>query len=123
MPARILVVDDSAFMRKMLIEVLADTGCEIVGEAADGEQAVAMYAELGPDVVTLDIIMPKMRGLEALKAIRDQDPHAKVIVISTVEQRGTLMKALKHGATDYIVKPFEKDRVVEAIERAFDRPR
>jgi two-component system chemotaxis response regulator CheY len=114
---RVLVVDDAAFMRHMIKGILTNMGCEVVGEAADGEEACAKYIELKPDMVTMDLIMPKKGGLEALKDIRAGDPNAKVVVISAVDQRQPLMDALKHGAADYVVKPFEKDRVQEAIKR------
>lgn len=118
MPTRVLIVDDSSFMRHILSGILAKMGCEIAGEAADGDEALTKYRELKPDVVTLDLIMPKKGGLEALQDIRAHDPQAKVVVVSAVEQRRPLIEALKHGAVDYVVKPFENERVEEAIERA-----
>jgi two-component system chemotaxis response regulator CheY len=117
MPTKILVVDDAAFMRHLIKNILIGMGCEIVGEAGDGDEACIKYQELRPDIVTLDLIMPKKGGIEALKEIRAADPQAKVVVISAIEQRQPLMEALKHGAADYVVKPFEKDRVAEAIGR------
>ncbi len=117
MSTRVLIVDDAAFMRHMIKCILTGMGTEIVGEAADGEQACQMYEELHPDLVTLDLVMPKKGGLETLKDIRDKDPSAKVVVISAIDQRQPLMDALKMGAVDYVVKPFEKDRVEEAINR------
>ncbi len=118
MATRVLIVDDSAFMRKRLKEAVAELDCEVVGEAADGEDALAKYRELSPDVVTLDLIMPKKGGLEALQDIRKLDPEAKVIVITAVEQRKSLIEALACGAIDYVVKPFEEDRVADALRRA-----
>lgn len=117
MPTKVLVVDDAAFMRHMIKGILAEIGCEIVAEAVDGEDACEKYAAIKPDLVTLDLIMPKKGGLEALKEIRAKDPTAKVVIISAIDQRQPLMEALKHGAADYVVKPFEKDRVQEAISR------
>lgn len=117
MSLRILVVDDAAFMRFLIKGILTDLGHQVVGEAADGEQACTMYDQLNPDLVTLDLIMPKKTGMEALRDIRGSHPNAKVIVISAVEQRQPLMDALKLGAVDYLVKPFEKDRVAEALTR------
>lgn len=114
---RVLIVDDAAFMRHMIKGILISIGCEVVGEAGDGEEACAKYKELKPDMVTMDLIMPKKGGLDALKDIRAGDPNAKVIVISAIDQRQPLMEALKFGASDYVVKPFEKDRVEEAIKR------
>lgn len=117
MATRVLVVDDAVFMRHMIKGILKGMGCEIVGEAADGVEACAKYQELKPDMVTMDLIMPNKDGLDALKEIRRQDPNAKVVVISAIDQRQPLMDALKQGAVDYVVKPFEKDRVEEAVGR------
>lgn len=117
MSTRVLVVDDAKFMRHMIKNILVGMGCEIVGEACDGEEAFSMFEELKPDVVTLDIVMPKSSGIDALRAIRTSDPSAKVIMISAIDQREPLMEALKLGAADYVVKPFEKERVEEAMQR------
>lgn len=117
MATRVLVVDDARFMRHMLKGILTGLGCEIVGEACDGTEACVKYKELHPDVVTMDIVMPKLTGIEALKQIRAEDPKAKVVMISAIDQREPLMEALKLGAVDYVVKPFEKDRVQEALHR------
>ncbi|MCZ6699752.1 MAG: response regulator [Planctomycetota bacterium] len=117
MSTRILIVDDAAFMRHMIKNILKDMGAEVVGEAADGNEACEKYDELKPDLVTMDLIMPKKGGLDALKDIREKDPDAKVIVISAIDQRQPLMDALKLGASDYVVKPFDKDRVEDAINR------
>jgi two-component system chemotaxis response regulator CheY len=92
-------------------------GCDLAGEAAAGDDGCAKYLELKPDLVTVDLILPKKGGLDALRDIRAADPKAKVVVISAIEQRQPLMQALKLGAADYVVKPFEKDRVEEAISR------
>ncbi len=117
MSSRVLVVDDAIFMRHMIKGILTELGHEIVGEASDGDEACDRYTELKPDLVTMDLVMPKMGGLDALKKIREGDGNAKVIVISALDQRQPLMDALKHGAADYVVKPFEKQRVEEAINR------
>lgn len=117
MSTRVLVVDDATFMRHMIKNILTEMGCEVVAEAVNGEEACAKYDEIKPDLVTMDLIMPKKGGLEALKDIRENDPEAKIVVISAIDQRQPLMDALKHGAADYVVKPFEKDRVQEAISR------
>ncbi len=117
MSSRILVVDDAVFMRHLIKNILTGMGHEIVGEAADGNEACEKYDELKPDLVTLDLVMPNKGGLDALKDIRQKDPKAKVVVISAIDQRQPLMDALKLGAADYVVKPFEKDRVQEAIGR------
>ena len=117
MPMRIMVVDDSAFMRGMVVEALDGLDCRVVGEAADGEEAVTRYKELHPDIVTLDLIMPVKSGLDALQEIREFDPQAKIVVVTAIEQRKPLLEALRLGAIDYVVKPFEKERIEEAIER------
>lgn len=117
MATRVLVVDDAKFMRHMLKNILVGMGCEVVGEAGDGKEACKMYGELSPDVVTMDIVMPEVSGIEALKQIRSSDPNAKVVMISAIDQREPLMEALKLGAADYVVKPFEKERVEEAMQR------
>jgi len=104
-------------MRHMIKNILVGLGYEIVGEACDGREATKMYRELSPDLVTMDIVMPNLGGIEALKEIRAEDPKAKVVMISALDQREPLMEALKLGAVDYVVKPFEKERVAEAIAR------
>ena len=118
MAARILVVDDAQFMRHLLKKLLTEAGFEIAGEAADGEEAVAKYEELRPDLVTMDVVMPALDGLGALARIRDLDPDAKVIMVSAVDQRESLLEAVRSGATDYVVKPFDAKRVAAAVHRA-----
>lgn len=117
MATRVLVVDDAKFMRHMIKSILVGMGWQVVGEAGDGNEAYEMYKELRPDVVTMDIVMPNVGGIEALKRIRDEDAAAKVVMISAIDQREPLMEALKLGAVDYVVKPFEKERVEEALHR------
>lgn len=117
MSTRVLIVDDAKFMRHMIKTILTDIGFEVVGEAADGLEACTMYQELTPDVVTMDLVMPNLGGIDALKQIRAADPQAKVVMISAIDQREPLMEALKLGAADYVVKPFEKARVREAMQR------
>lgn len=117
MATRVLVVDDAKFMRHMIKNLLSELGCEVIGEASDGEEACSKYDELSPDVVTMDVVMPNVGGIEALKRIRDKHDTAKIVMITAIDQREPLMEALKAGAVDYIVKPFEKDRVKEAMQR------
>lgn len=117
MATRVLVVDDAKFMRHLIKNILVEIGCEVVGEATDGKEALEKYKELSPDVVTMDIVMPNVSGIDALKDIRASDPNAKVVMISAIDQREPLMEALKLGAVDYVVKPFEKDRVAQAMQR------
>lgn len=117
MAKRILIVDDAAFMRMMIKDILTKNGFEVVGEAADGAQAVEKYNELQPDLVTMDITMPEMDGIEAVKQIKAVNPGAKVIMCSAMGQQSMVMDAIKAGASDFIVKPFQADRVLEAVKK------
>jgi two-component system, chemotaxis family, chemotaxis protein CheY len=116
--ARVLVVDDAAFMRKMLTDVLGKAGHEVVGEAGNGVEAVAQFQALRPDIMTLDITMPEKDGLTALKEILSVEPAAKVVMCSALGQESKVLEAIKAGAKDFVVKPFQPPRVVEAIEKA-----
>jgi two-component system chemotaxis response regulator CheY len=116
--ARVLVVDDAAFMRKMVSDALSGGGHEIVGEAANGDEAVQRFQELRPDVMTLDITMPEKDGLAALKEIIAVDPGAKVVMCSALGQESKVLESIKLGAKDFVVKPFQPDRVLSAIEKA-----
>lgn len=118
MAHKILVVDDAMFMRTMIKNLLkGHTQFEVVGEAENGRDAVQKYKELHPDIVTLDITMPEMDGLEALKEIIKIDPSAKVVICSAMGQQGMVLDAIKNGAKDFIVKPFQADRVIEALTK------
>ncbi|QOY34479.1 response regulator [Anaerobacillus alkaliphilus] len=117
MANRILIVDDAAFMRMMIKDILSKNGFEIAGEANDGAQAVEKYKELSPDLVTMDITMPEMDGITALKEIKKFDPNAKVIMCSAMGQQAMVIDAIQAGAKDFIVKPFQADRVIEAIKK------
>jgi len=116
--ARVLVVDDAAFMRKMVTDALSGGGHEIVGEAANGAEAVQRFQELRPDVMTLDITMPEKDGLSALKEIIAVDPGAKVVMCSALGQESKVLESIKLGAKDFVVKPFQADRVLSAIDKA-----
>jgi two-component system chemotaxis response regulator CheY len=116
--ARVLVVDDAAFMRKMVTDALSGGGHEIVGEAANGDEAVQRFQELRPDVMTLDITMPEKDGLAALKEIIAVDPGAKVVMCSALGQESKVLESIKLGAKDFVVKPFQADRVLSAIDKA-----
>jgi len=118
MSKKILIVDDAAFMRMMIKDILTKNGYEIVGEASDGIQAVEKYLELHPDLVTMDITMPEMDGITALKKIKEIDPNAVVIMCSAMGQQAMVIDAIQAGAKDFIVKPFQADRVIEAIKKA-----
>ncbi|RDI47447.1 response regulator [Falsibacillus pallidus] len=114
---RILIVDDAAFMRMMVKDILTKNGFEVVAEAADGSQAVEKYKELKPDLVTMDITMPEMDGITALKEIKKIDGNAKIIMCSAMGQQAMVIDAIQAGAKDFIVKPFQADRVIEAIQK------
>jgi len=115
--AKIMVVDDSRIFRKMLRTVFAEYNHEIVGEAGNGQEALELLESVEPDVITLDITMPVMDGIEALKAIKEKYPTVKVVMVSAAGQKTKVMEALKAGATDFIQKPFEPDDVVSVISK------
>ncbi|MDF1510715.1 response regulator [Robertmurraya sp. DFI.2.37] len=115
--ARILIVDDAKFMRLTLSNILTKANHEIVGEGENGRDAVELYRQLTPDLVTLDITMPEMSGLDAMKEIRKEFPHAKVIMCSAMGQQKMVVESIEAGAKDFIVKPFDEGRVVEAVNR------
>lgn len=114
----VLIADDAAFMRMMIKNILTDAGYDIVGEAENGAIAVTKYRELKPDLTTMDITMPEMDGLAALKAIRGEDPSARVVMCSAMGQQSMVIESIQAGARDFIVKPFQPDRVLEAIQKA-----
>ena len=114
---RVLIVDDAAFMRMMIKDILEKNGFEVVGEASNGLKAVELYKKESPDVVTMDITMPEMDGIEAVKAIKAFDAGAKIIMCSAMGQQTMVMDAIRAGARDFIVKPFQPDRVLEAIRK------
>ncbi|ABB13680.1 response regulator [Carboxydothermus hydrogenoformans] len=121
MSARVLIVDDAAFMRMMIKNILVKNGYEVVGEAENGAQAVEMYKELKPDVVTMDITMPEMDGIQAVREIKKIDPNAKIIMCSAMGQQALVMEAIQAGAIDFIVKPFQQDRILQAFEKTLKR--
>ena len=118
MSKTVLIVDDTAFMRKMLGDMLKKNGYEVVGEAANGVEAVEKYQELNPDIVTMDITMPEKNGIEALTDIVAINADATVIMCSAMGQQNMVQQALEAGAKDFIVKPFKPDRVLEAFTKA-----
>lgn len=118
MSKSILVVDDAAFMRLMLRDILTQNGYEVVGEAANGGDAVSLYKKLKADLVTMDITMPDMDGITAIKKIREFDPNARVIVCSAMGQQAMVLEAIQSGAKDFIVKPFDAERVIDAVQKA-----
>jgi len=115
---RLLVVDDALFMRKMICGVATEAGWEVVAEASNGAEAVALYQQYRPDLVTMDLVMPVMGGLEALRQIRAVDPRAQVVVVTALDQKQSLMDSIRDGAIDFIVKPFERQRVLALLAKA-----
>jgi two-component system chemotaxis response regulator CheY len=116
--ARVLIVDDAAFMRKMLSDALSSGGHEVVGEASNGNEAVQRFQELRPELTTLDITMPEKDGLQALREILSYDPTARVVMCSALGQESKVLESIKAGAKDFVVKPFEAGRVLEAVGKA-----
>lgn len=116
MATRVLVVDDAVFMRTVLKKMLEEEGYDVCGEAGNGIDAIKQAKELQPDVVTLDITMPEMDGVTALPQIIEASPNSKVIMCSAMGQQPMVVDAIKSGAKDFIVKPFQKARVMQAIE-------
>ena len=117
MAKNILVVDDAAFMRMMIKDILTKNGYNVAGEAENGAKAVEKYNELKPDLVLMDITMPEMDGIEALKRIKSNDPTATVIMCSAMGQQAMVIESIQAGAKDFIVKPFQADRVLEAVKK------
>jgi len=117
MGSKILVVDDSAFMRRIVKNILTRNGFNEIVEARDGLEAIEVFRRVSPDMVLLDIIMPEMGGVEALGRIMDIDGDAEVVMLTTVDQEEMRDECLRLGAVDYIVKPFEEERVVEVLHR------
>ena len=122
MAKKILLVDDAAFMRKMIRETLSKNGYTELFEAVDGADAVEKFGEIGPDLVIMDITMPNMDGLEALKAIRAKDGSANVVMCSAMGQESMVMDAVRSGAKDFIVKPFKPDRVLKTVASILGAP-
>jgi two-component system chemotaxis response regulator CheY len=114
----ILIVDDAAFMRMMIKDILSKNGYTIAGEAENGKIAVDKYSETKPDLVLMDITMPEMDGIQALKAIKGVDPSATIIMCSAMGQQAMVIEAIQSGAKDFIVKPFQAERVLEAVKKA-----
>ena len=117
MAKNILICDDAAFMRMMIKDILSKNGYNVAGEAENGAKAVEKYAELKPDLVLMDITMPEMDGIQALKKIKEGDPSALVIMCSAMGQRAMVIESIQAGAKDFIVKPFQADRVIEAVKK------
>ena len=117
MAKNILIVDDAAFMRMMIKDILTKNGYNVVGEAENGAKAIEKYGELKPDLVLMDITMPEVDGIAALKKIRGGDPNAMIIMCSAMGQQAMVIEAIQAGAKDFIVKPFQPERVLEAVKK------
>ena len=114
---RVLVCDDAIFMRTMIGDILSGAGYEVVGEAETGLQAIERYKQLKPDLVTMDIVMPDMGGIDAVREIVKDDPNAKILMCSAMGQQALVVEAIQAGAKDFVVKPFQPSRVLEAVQR------
>ncbi len=123
MPKRVLVVDDAIFMRNMIKDIFASGGYEVVGEAANGLEAVERYRELKPDLTTMDIVMPFKSGIEATREIVKLDQRAVILMCSALGQESLVMEAIEAGATDFIVKPFRTDDVLAVAKKVLDTPK
>ena len=121
MRGRVLVADDAAFMRQMIREILEAEGLEVVGEAVDGVEAIDQFSKLHPDLVTMDIVMPRRSGIDAVKGILELDPQARVVMCSALGQETLVMEALQAGARDFIVKPFKPDNVIATLAKVLEK--
>ena len=117
MGKKVLIVDDAAFMRMMLKDILTKNDFEVVAEAENGKTGVAAFQKYKPDIITMDITMPEMNGIDAVKAIKALDPNVKIVMVSAMGQQPMVIEAIQAGANDFIVKPFQPERVVEAITK------
>lgn len=117
MPGRVLIADDAVMMRAMLRDILVDQGYEVVGEAANGVEAVEKFKELTPDLITMDIVMPLKSGIEATREIIDEDSGARIIMCSALGQESLVTEALEAGAADFIVKPFQAEDVLKVVKK------
>ena len=119
--AKVLVVDDAKFLRVMLRSILESDAYEVVGEAENGKEAIELYQKHKPDIVTMDLTMPVMNGIEAIKELKKIDEHVNVVVCSAVGQKHVVVEAIEAGAKDFIVKPFNESKVLETVNRVLNR--
>ncbi len=118
MKAKILIADDSAYMRSILKDLLLRNGYDVIGEAENGKEVLGLYRKLKPDVVAMDIMMPEMSGIQALKEIKENYPEARVVMTAAMGQQHLVVEAIRAGAADFFIKPVQAERVVEAIDKA-----
>lgn len=121
MKAKILIAEDSAYMRYILKDLLLRNGYDVIGEAENGKEVLDLYRKLKPDVAVIDIIMPEMSGIQALKEIKENYPEARVVMSAAMGQQHLVVEAIRAGAADFFVKPVQAERVVEAIDKALQR--
>mgnify|MGYP000989377452 CR=1 FL=1 len=121
MKAKILIADDSAYMRSILKDLLLRNGYDVAGEAENGKDVLALYEKLKPDVVAMDIMMPEMSGIQALKEIKEKYPEARVVMAAAMGQQNLVVEAVRAGASEFFIKPVQAERVVEAIEKTLQR--
>jgi len=119
--ARILVADDASFMRQMIREIVEAEGFEVCGEASDGVEAIDEYRRLQPDIVTMDIVMPRKSGIDAVRGIIELDPSSCIVMCSALGQETLVTEAMEAGARDFIVKPFKPDAVIETLKKAIEK--
>jgi two-component system chemotaxis response regulator CheY len=119
--ARILVADDASFMRQMIREIVEAEGYEVCGEASDGIEAAELFKELHPDICTMDIVMPRRSGIDAVRAVIELDPGARIVMCSALGQETLVTEAMQAGAKDFIVKPFKPDSVIETLKRVLEK--
>ncbi len=118
--ARVMIVDDALFMRASVKKILESNGHTVAGEASNGKEAIEKYVEVKPDIVTLDITMPEMDGIEALKRIKLIDPNAKILICSALGQKDKVIEAIQNGATGFVVKPFQEENFLGALDKALN---
>ncbi len=118
---RVLIADDASFMRQMIRDIIEPEGFEVVGEASDGVEVVERFRQLRPDLVMMDIVMPKRSGIDAVKAIKAEDPSATIVMCSALGQESLVMEAIQAGAKDFIVKPFRPDSVVNTLNKVVEK--
>jgi two-component system chemotaxis response regulator CheY len=119
--AKILIADDSAYMRSILKDLLLRNGYDVIGEAENGREVIELYGKLKPDVIAMDIMMPEMSGTQALKELKERYPEARVVMSASMGQQNLVVEAIRAGAAEFFIKPVQAERVVEAIDKALQR--